>query len=295
MRGSPLNRSIVFLLFVVVCAVPVNASGHQGSVASGTQLRTGSDGLKRQVSPTDFPMGIIAQGENKSQDSESGDENSDSSNWDDEDFDFDEGEMTPLVRDPLAPFNKAMFQFNDKLYFWVLKPVAKGYRTVVPTIVRTAVKNFSYNLASPLRFISCLLQGKVHAAGGELVRVMANSTVGLLGILDVTQSYPELNPDEEDLGQAFGVWGIGNGFYLVLPFLGPSTLRDAIGWAAGLYAKPTTYVKNWETAIGLWAFDSVNTTSFRIGDYETLKNAAIEPYEAFRDAYIQYRNKELSK
>jgi len=280
---------------VAVCAVPVKASGHQGSVVSGTQLRTGSDGLKRQISATDFPMGIIAQGENKSQDSESGNENSDSSNWDGEDFDFDEGEMTPLVRDPLAPFNRAMFQFNDKIYFWVLKPAAKGYRTVVPTIVRTGVKNFFYNLATPLRFLSCILQGKVKAAGGELVRVMANSTVGLLGILDVTQSYPELNPDEEDLGQVFGVWGIGNGFYLVLPFLGPSTLRDGIGWVAGRYAYPTFYLNSWGAVIGIWAIDVVNTTSFRIGDYETLKNAAIEPYEAFRDAYIQYRNKELSK
>jgi len=215
--------------------------------------------------------------------------------WEEDDFDFDQDEeLKPAVADPLAPFNRAMFHFNDRIYFWVLKPVSQGYKTVVPSLLRKGVKNFFYNLATPLRFTSCLLQGKGDAASGELIRFMTNSTLGFLGIFDLTRTYPELNPEEEDLGQVLGIWGFGNGFYLVLPFLGPSTLRDTLGWAFERPLNPTTYVEPFVVSIAVNGFEVINETSFRIGDYESLKNAAIEPYEAFRDAYIQYRNKELS-
>jgi phospholipid-binding lipoprotein MlaA len=230
------------------------------------------------------PKIIFAQGEDEFEDFD----------WEDEDFDFDE-EWTPLVNDPLVGFNRAMFQLNDRIYFWILKPVARGYKAVIPSGVRKSVRNFFYNLTTPLRFVSCLLQAKGNAAGGELARFMANSTIGLLGLFDVSQTYPELNPKEEDLGQVLGVWGMGNGFYLVIPFLGPSTLRDTLGKISGTALDPTSYVEPWTASIAITGFETINATSFRIGDYESLKDAAIEPYEAFRDAYIQYRNKALSE
>ena len=198
-----------------------------------------------------------------------------------------------LIADPLAPWNRAMFHFNDKLYYWLLKPLAQGYRTVVPGLFRTGFQNFFHNLATPIRLAGCILQGKGRAAGAELGNFMINTTFGVLGFGNLTRKVPELNPDEEDLGQTLGAYGIGNGFYIVWPFLGPSTLRDSIGFAGDRFLNPTSYVNPFSASAGITAFRIVNDTSFRIGDYEAIKDAAIEPYEAFRDAYIQFRQKKV--
>jgi len=216
--------------------------------------------------------------------------------WGDEDLDFDEDVgAVEQTSDPLAPWNRAMFHVNDRFYFWILKPVARGYGKVVPRPVRVGTKNFFHNLATPIRIVSCVLQGKGTAAGGELGSFLANSTLGLLGIFDVTRDYPALNPPEEDLGQALGTWGIGNGLYIVWPFLGPSTLRDSVGMVGGWALDPASYLQPTGVAVGVTTIEKVNATSFRIGDYETLRDAAIEPYEAFRDAYVQNRNKSVAE
>lgn len=216
--------------------------------------------------------------------------------WDDEDLDFDEDEgMIQQSGDPLAPWNRAMFHMNDKFYFWILKPVARGYGTVVPRPVRAGIENFFHNLTAPLRFLSCILQGKGSAAGGEFAGFLANSTAGLLGFINITKDYPALNPPEEDLGQVLGKWGIGNGLYLVWPFLGPSTLRDSLGMVGELFLNPTSYIQPSWIPAGIASVEKVNAISFRIGDYESLKDAAIEPYEALRDAYIQYRIKSVAE
>jgi phospholipid-binding lipoprotein MlaA len=199
------------------------------------------------------------------------------------------------VADPIAPFNRAMFYFNDKVYFWVLKPVAKGYRYIVPTPVRTGVKNFFYNLTTPVRMVNCILQGKFYSVGTEFTRFVINSTVGMLGFVDPAQNYPMLKAKEEDLGQTFGNYGIGNGFYIVWPFLGPSTLRDTVGMAGDLFLNPVNYVRPAEAALGITAYEKVNTTSFYIGDYEAIKEASLDPYSAIRDAYIQNRTKKTKE
>ncbi len=200
------------------------------------------------------------------------------------------------IADPLAPWNKVMFRFNDKLYFWILKPVAKGYRAVVPQVVRNSVKNFFVNLAFPARFVSSLLQAKDQNATDELGRFLFNSTVGVLGFWDAAgKFYPDLNPVSEDLGQTLGRYRMGNGFYIVWPVLGPSTLRDSVGLFGDRFLNPVTYVEPTEASLGISAYDKVNGLSFHIGDYETLKDAALDPYEAFRDAYIQYRSKKVSE
>jgi phospholipid-binding lipoprotein MlaA len=199
------------------------------------------------------------------------------------------------VADPLSGFNRIMFQINDKLYFWVLKPVTRGYRAVTPTFFRIGIKNFFDNLLGPLRFVNCLLQGKGEAADHEAVRFVMNTTVGVLGFGNPAKNYPELASSEEDFGQTFGRWGIGDGFYIVWPVLGPSTLRDSVGMVGDWFMDPTSYVEPFEASVAIWSFHKVNTLSFHIGDYESLKEAAIDPYEAFRNAYIQYRKSQIAK
>ncbi len=211
-------------------------------------------------------------------------------------FDEETEEEVVQVADPLFPWNWAMFHFNDRLYFWVLKPLARGYRAVIPTPVRSGVKNFFHNLTTPIRMASCILQGKGRAASAEFARFMINSTVGVLGFGDPAKSWFKLNPSEEDLGQSLATYGIGNGFYIVWPVLGPSTLRDSVGMIGDWFLDPVPYyVHHTETYLEIWALENVNDTSFRIGDYESLKEAAIDPYVAIRNAYIQYRKKKVEE
>ncbi len=213
----------------------------------------------------------------------------------DSDTSFKDSEEKIRLSDPLAPWNRVMFRFNDKLYFWVLKPVAKGYKAVTPAAVRLGIRNFFRNLTTPIRVVNCIFQGKFHTAELEIARFLINSTVGVLGLGDVAKNNPKFDrPPEEDLGQTLGVYGIGNGFYIVWPLAGPSTLRDSAGIIGDMFLNPITYVDMPPgSGAGITAFETVNETSFRIGDYEAIKDAAIEPYEAFRDAYLQYREKKV--
>ena len=224
-----------------------------------------------------------------------GDNEEDSSEDSLEFFGEDTKEEVVHVADPLSPWNRAMFHFNDKLYFWLLKPLSRGYRAVIPTPVRSGVKNFFHNITMPIRMISCLLQGKGRAASAELSRFLINSTVGVIGFGNPAKRWPELNPSEEDIGQTLGSYGIGNGFYIVWPVLGPSTLRDSVGMVGEWFLDPVSYVHPTEAYLEIWTLDKVNETSFRIGDYESLKEAAIDPYVAFRNAYIQYRKKKVEE
>lgn len=213
---------------------------------------------------------------------------------DDIDWDNDEEEIY-TVADPLEKFNRAMYVFNDKLYFWVLKPVAKGYRAVVPQPARSGIKNFFANITAPLRIINNILQGKGQAAEAEWARFLYNSTIGIFGFGNPAKTYPKLNPPDEDLGQTLASYGIGDGFFLMLPFLGPSTLRDSIGDIGDSFLKPFSYVEPLEASLGIWAYEEINDISFRIGDYESLKNAALDPYQAFRNAYIQLRQSKIKQ
>ena len=212
-----------------------------------------------------------------------------------DEFESEFEEKAYAVADPLSFWNRAMFHFNDKLYFWFLKPVAKGYRVVIPGVVRTGVRNFFSNIFTPIRLTSCILQGKAKAGGTELIRFVVNSTIGIAGVADPAKKYLKLDISDEDLGQTLGAYGIGNGFYLVWPLLGPSTLRDSVGMVGDRFLNPITYVKPVEASVAIWSYDKINETSLHIGDYESIKEAAVEPYEAFRDAYIQYRNNKVKQ
>jgi len=216
----------------------------------------------------------------------------------DEDFDLLEeqlDEQTVEIADPLEPFNRLMYGVNDILYFWVAEPVAKTYEGVIPKPVRIGIRNFFNNLTTPVRLVNCLLQGKGEEAGTELDRFLINTTAGVLGFGDPALDKHGIEPAAEDLGQTLAVHGLDNGFYLVLPLLGPSTLRDAAGRVGDLFLNPVFYVEPTEAALGISAGGYVNEGSFYIGEYEAFKSAAIDPYIAMRNAYIQYRNKQIQK
>jgi len=197
------------------------------------------------------------------------------------------------IADPLYPWNKTMYHFNDKFYFWLMKPLARGYSAVVPEDIRLSVSNFFDNITTPVRFVSNLLQLKVKDAGNELFRFLYNSTAGVCGLADAAKMDFDVRKKDEDLGQTLGSYGIGHGIYLVWPFLGPSSLRDTIGRVGDRFLTPINYINPTETAVGITVYDRVNETSFRIGDYEDLKKSAIDPYVSIRDAYVQHRKKKV--
>ncbi len=246
-----------------------------------------------------FSQKTDASPPNQNSDQKSSGQQSISEEFLDDDLDFlDEEDETEIVRvaDPLILWNLAMFHFNDKLTLWVLEPVAKGYRTVAPEPVRSGVKNFFHNLKTPIRLVNCVLQGKMNAAGSEITRFMVNTTIGILGFGDPAENMLELEaPSGEDLGQTLAFYGIGDGFYIMWPVLGPSTLRDSVGMFGDRYLSPVTYVEPSEAGLGASAFETVNGYSFRIGDWESIKGAGISPYEAIRDSYIQYRKKKIEE
>jgi len=197
------------------------------------------------------------------------------------------------IADPLYPWNKTMYHFNDKFYFWLMKPLARGYSAVVPEDIRLSVSKFFDNITTPIRFVSNLLQLKVKDAGNELFRFLYNSTAGVCGLADAAKMDFDIRKKDEDLGQTLGSYGIGHGIYLIWPFLGPSSLRDTVGRVGDRFLTPINYINPTETAVGITVYDRVNETSFRIGDYEDLKKSAIDPYVSIRDAYVQHRKKKV--
>ena len=207
-------------------------------------------------------------------------------------------EETPQIPDPLAPVNKAMFTVNDKLYFWVLKPVAKGYAHV-PEDFRIVFSNMYDNLWAPSRMLNNLLQLRLKGAGNELVRFLLNSVVGIGGIGDAARDAFGINKQEADFGQTLGHYGIGHGIYLVLPVFGPSSLRDGVGLVGDQLMHPLTYVGSSHLTFAqkteISTHERVNDTSFKIGDYEAFKASAINPYVAMRDAFAQHRKKKVDE
>jgi phospholipid-binding lipoprotein MlaA len=235
-----------------------------------------------------------AEASQATQQTESVDENEPEDEYDDE-YD-DEYADVELIPDPWIKMNTGFYHFNDKMYFWVLKPVARGYGFIIPEELRQSIRNVFYNIRFPVRFINCLLQGKVRKSGAEFGQFFINTTVGFVGLANVAANYPELQPSKEDLGQTFAVWGFDNGAYLTLPFFGPSSLRDGLGRVGDTFLDPLWWVPTelWVT-LSIRAGETVNDTSLRIGEYEALKEAAIDPYVMIRNAYVQNRNKLIAE
>ncbi len=200
------------------------------------------------------------------------------------------------IPDPLERMNRAFFKFNDKLYFWFFKPVATGYKTIIPEDGRIGIRNFFSNLATPVRLANCLLQAKFKDAGNETVRFLLNTALGLAGFLDPAKKELKIEKSDRDFGQTLGVWGMGPSFYLNWPILGPSSMRDTFGFVGDLALDPRTYVFDvpWNYVFAAARpLEAINTVSFRIGEYEDFKKAALDPYVAVRNAYFQYREQKI--
>lgn len=199
------------------------------------------------------------------------------------------------VSDPLSGWNRLMFQINDMLYFAIIKPISQIYAALTPQVVRVAIRNFFHNLQMPQHFVGALLQGDFRGAGRELGRFGINTVLGL-GFFDVAGSGFNLHSGDEDIGQVLGKWGAGDDLYLVWPILGPSNLRDTIGLVGDTALSPLSYYpKDKWTRVGIHSFRTVNNTSLRIGEYEDLKAAALDPYISLRDAYLKMRRKKIAE
>lgn len=221
-----------------------------------------------------------------------GDEYGEDEDEDYEDEPFSEERVT--IADPLEPVNRVMNTFNDRMYFWVLKPAAQGYKIVAPEPARISVKNFFSNLGYPARFVSCVLQTDFAGAATETGRFVINTVWGIGGLMDPAAGENfNLERQNTDLGQTLGVYGVGHGFYIVWPFFGPSSPRDTIILVADYILYPPWHIQPWYASTAVTAFEFLNNTSLRIGEYESLVGAAIDPYVAMRNAYIQYRMKNV--
>jgi len=212
----------------------------------------------------------------------------------DDEFEDEFAEDELDVYDPLETLNRGIFWVNDKLYFYLLKPIVKLYR-YVPEQVRVCTANFFSNLTSPIRIVNAALQFKLPDAGRQLARFTINSTLGVLGFFDPAKKYFALAAKEEDFGQTLGHYGIGPGLYLMLPFLGPSNLRDSVGLLVDFPLDPFPYILNDLEYLGVEAFDAINTLSLDENTYEAIKNEALDPYLFIRDAYFQFRAGKIKK
>lgn len=191
-------------------------------------------------------------------------------------------------RDPLEPLNRGIYTFNDGFDALLVKPAAEFYRFIVPEFARTGVSNFFSNINDVIVALNSLLQGKVNQAGSDIARLIVNSTFGVLGLFDVATEIG-LEKHYEDFGQTLGYWGIGDGPYLVLPFLGPSSFRDAVGWVGDVYTWPVTYLEPTRHRNFLIAFRFVTVRADLLEASRILETAALDPYEFVRDAYLQRR------
>lgn len=238
---------------------------------------------------TSTPGGELLDQAKENEDDEYDDE------YDDED-EYGDAEDVELISDPLIEMNQGLYVFNDKMYFWLLKPLARGYGFIIPAELRQGIRNAIYNIRFPVRFINSLLQGKFRKSGYEFGQFFINSTAGCLGLLNPAANYPHLQPSREDLGQTFAVWGIGNGAYIMVPFFGPYSLRDGIGKLGDTFFDPIWWLFDdiW-VSVAIRGGEAVNDTSLRIGEYEALKEAALDPYVMIRNAYVQNRNKLIAE
>lgn len=188
--------------------------------------------------------------------------------------------------DPWENFNRAMFRFNDTLDRHALRPVAKGYRNVTPHVVQKGITNFFVNLRSPIVMLNDVLQGKIKQSGKDTARFLINSTVGIAGFIDVAK-HISLPANNEDFGQTLGVWGAKPGPYLVLPFMGSSSVRDSVGFTVDAFSHPRRYLMDSDVGLGLVVVEVVSDRAALL-DAESIIQG--DRYLFIRDLYLQRRD-----
>jgi phospholipid-binding lipoprotein MlaA len=201
--------------------------------------------------------------------------------------------------DPLEGFNQPMFQFNLKLDQYVLRPIATGYDAVMPDAAQRGVQRFLRNLGVVERFANNLFQGKFPRAGQEVGRFLINTTLGGVGFVDVADPLLGWKESPEDFGQTLAVYGVDSGPYLVLPFYGPSTIRDTVGLVADSAMNPMNYFLSTIQLLavrgGTTVTSAVNYRSLNLELFEDVDRYAVDLYGAVQDGYLQRRAKQIEE
>ncbi len=207
------------------------------------------------------------------------------------------------IFDPLSGYNRVMTSFNDDLYVYVLDPVIfKGYN-LLPHQVRLSVYNFFENLSYPVSLVNNILQLKFKNTGTETLRFLTNSTVGVLGLFNPAESWFGLKPHKEDFGQTLGYYGVGGGFHIVLPFFGPTNLRDLTGDFIDFYVNPIYYVdirkyNLFQNTYQGWAaisYKEFNKMSLYTEEYNNVRQDSLDLYPFLRDLYEQHRQQQIEE
>ncbi|SEI98972.1 phospholipid-binding lipoprotein MlaA [Azotobacter beijerinckii] len=198
--------------------------------------------------------------------------------------------LLPMVaavaeEDPWEGFNRPIFRFNDTLDRYFMKPVAKGYQAIAPQFVEDGVHNAYRNIGDVGNLANNLLQAKFHDAGVDTSRLLLNTTVGVLGVVDVGTKMG-LDRNDEDFGQTLGAWGVPSGHYVVLPFFGPSTIRDTGGLVGDAFTKPYPYMESTAARYGLFVGEVVDTRASLLAAEKVITG---DRYIFIRDAYLQNR------
>lgn len=201
------------------------------------------------------------------------------------------------IPDPLESWNRFWFRFNDIFYMHVAKPVYTGWTYITPQFFRTAMSNVFYNALFPTRFINSILQGRFFAAGVEFSRLMMNvmGSAGLVDLASGKKTIVPVDPTGEDFGQTLGKWGIGQGFYIVWPLIGPSSLRDTFGRIGDYFTDPIFYVNPWLLSAGIETVFRFNDLNSILPGYEDLKSIAVDPYLSMREAYVTLRRTQVNR
>ena len=198
--------------------------------------------------------------------------------------------------DPLEPMNRAVFDINDSIDTAIMKPIAEGYRTVLPQFVRDRIRAFIDNLQEPRIFVNNLLQLRINDAGFTFARFYVNSTLGLAGLFDIATEHG-LPRQTGDFGQTLAVWGVDGGPYLVLPLFGPSNVRDAFGLGVDFYTTPPAHLvpgaTGWWITVGTYAVGGIDLRSRNIETLDQIKEHALDYYAQFRSIARQYREGQI--
>ena len=220
-------------------------------------------------------------------------------------FDDEYAEEPAITKiDPLSGYNRMMTSFNDTFFIYLFNPISEGYAYILPEAIRISLSHFVHNIQFPIRFTNNLLQGKFQNTSDELERFIVNSTVGIGGLFDPATLYMQIPAHNEDFGQTLGYYGFGAGYHVVLPFLGPSNIRDIIGLTADGYTSPLNYTsglkkyklpQNYLQSAGIYGLIMINKNALNLGAYESLKKDAIDLYPFLRDIYEQKRTADIAE
>lgn len=204
------------------------------------------------------------------------------------------------ISDPLEKLNRGTFWLNDKLYLVIFRPISKGYEAITPKRLRKGIYNAFENVKFPVRLVNSLLQGKVKGAGLQTEKFLVDTVAGLGGMIRVSDKIESLaSLPDEDTGKTFARWGMGHGAYLVLPFLGPCSVRDTVGLAGDYALNPVNWgyfaggEHDW-TMIPPYA-NTLRALPGQLGVYDDAKRDAIDPYISIRSAYAQFRDEAVKK